>query len=332
MYRIRKKRRIKTGLIMLAIVGAMILSVPVSDLFTPNVSAFLVSGLFNLSDKADAIRNPRTVPENVAVIRNIEYPSAFPDGTMDIYYPKSAAGRMPVVFWIHGGGWISGDKDGITYAPLLAEQGYVVACINYALAPAYKYPSAVIQANDALRYIVGHSSQYSMNVQKIFFAGDSAGAQIASQMASLITEVKAVGSLKLSPAIARKQVKGALLYCGLYDIHSAVSTGFPFIRTFLWSYTGTKNIQNKISDEMSTVNHITENYPPVFLTDGNADWFAPQAKELLKALQNRCVSVTALLFDGCHDKLGHEFQFDMKTSEARQVLYSTIAFLKQNSK
>ena len=206
-----------------------------------------------------------------------------------------------------------------------------MVCIDYALAPAYRYPNAVIQANDALRYMASHSSQYPMDTQKIFLAGDSAGAQIASQMASVVSDPEAAASLKLKPEIARNQVRGALLYCGLYNIHNADRTGFPFIRTFLWSYTGAKTVPNKIADEMWTVDHITGNYPPVFLTDGNADWFASQSKELLKALRSRHIEVSALLFDGCSDKLGHEFQFGLKTSEARQVLRSTIAFLIQNS-
>ncbi len=66
----------------------------------------------------------------------------------------SSNAKLPVIFWMHGGGYIAGDKQ--YKNPLLAkiaEQGYIVVNVNYALAPQYKYPTPLIQMNQATQFI-----------------------------------------------------------------------------------------------------------------------------------------------------------------------------------
>ena len=60
--------------------------------------------------------------------------------------------------WIHGGGFIGASKEQTqTYAMTPANAGYVVANINYSLAPAHKYPTPILEANQALKYLQRHS-------------------------------------------------------------------------------------------------------------------------------------------------------------------------------
>ncbi|MCG4767417.1 alpha/beta hydrolase, partial [Fusicatenibacter saccharivorans] len=80
---------------------------------------------------------------NVKVFNNITYSKAFPKSQLDIITPAELDKdvKLSVIFWMHGGGFIAGDKQ--YKNPLLAkiaEQGYIVVNINYALAPQYKYP------------------------------------------------------------------------------------------------------------------------------------------------------------------------------------------------
>ncbi|WP_338125139.1 alpha/beta hydrolase [Paenibacillus dendritiformis] len=188
-----------------------------------------------------------------------------------MYYPKHTGKDLPVIMWIHGGGFVSGNKEQTQeYGMALANEGYVVANINYALAPGRKYPGPVIQANQALKYLQDHIAEYGGDMNRLFIGGDSAGAHIASQTAAVITNGNLAKSMGIEPSVDKKQLKGALLYCGLYNMDRMTRPQSSFIlrlgvNSVFWSYTGVKEFATfSRLDEMSTVNHVTPDYPPVF--------------------------------------------------------------------
>src|SRR5690606_861577 len=92
------------------------------------------------------------------------------------------------IVWIHGGAWISGSTGNVDpYLKILAAEGYTTVALGYGLGPEATYPTAVTQLNEALAYIDDHADEFSIDTTQIVLAGDSAGAQLASQMATLIT-------------------------------------------------------------------------------------------------------------------------------------------------
>ncbi|MCU7203596.1 alpha/beta hydrolase, partial [Turicibacter sanguinis] len=94
----------------------------------------------------------------------------------------------PTVVWIHGGGWVSGSKEHARgYFKLLADQGYNVISVQYQFAPEAIYPNQLIQINQALKFITDHAQQYRINANQIYLAGDSAGANLVSHYAALIS-------------------------------------------------------------------------------------------------------------------------------------------------
>jgi acetyl esterase/lipase len=122
----------------------LLLAVFIIGQFTPVVTAFIIKQPINAYNF-----NPppgfETIKENVIVHKDIPYNE---QGTlMDIYSPKEIDTPVPVIMWIHGGGFIGGKKENIqAYAMTLASSGYVVANINYDVAPRYKYPVPVMEA------------------------------------------------------------------------------------------------------------------------------------------------------------------------------------------
>lgn len=102
---------------------------------------------------------------------------------MDIYLPKNANKKTPLVMFIHGGGWFNGDKYIILnkkmniIATRLIEQGIAVASINYRLidGPNVHVEDCVIDAKDALAYINKESEKYNIDPKKIAIWGTSAG-------------------------------------------------------------------------------------------------------------------------------------------------------------
>lgn len=272
--------------------------------------------------------NINEINERVKVIKNLSY-SDSTNSFLDVYYPEEAAASMPVILWIHGGGYVGGSKDSRQdYAMALADAGYVVANIDYALAPESLYPGPVLQANQALAYMQLHAAEYGGDMGRVFVGGDSAGAQIASQVASLVSNVELAKTMDIQPAIANSQLQGALLLCGLYNLDTVRATAFPNIDVYLSAYTGAEPFESfQRIDELSTVQHVTSDFPPTFVTVGDADPFVSQSTELVDVLQSYSVPVSSIFFEGSQKNLKHEYQYDLSTADARETLDKTLQFL-----
>lgn len=268
------------------------------------------------------------ITERVKISKNLSY-SDSANSFLDIYHPENATVSMPVILWIHGGGYVGGSKDSRQdYALALADAGYVVANIDYALAPEAVYPGPVLQANQALAYLQLHAAEYGGDMERVFVGGDSAGAQIASQVAALVSNVELAETMAIQPAIANSQLQGAVLLCGLYNLDTVRATDFPNIDYFLTAYTGAEPFESfSRADELSTVQHISPEYPPVFITVGDADPFVSQSAELVEALKANQVQFSSVFFEGTEKNLKHEFQYDLNTEDAQDTLKKTLQFL-----
>lgn len=276
--------------------------------------------------------NIAEIASHVEVVKDIRY-HASGNAFMDLYYPKGATGPLPVILWIHGGGFIGGSKDSRQdYGMTLANAGYLVANIDYALAPGQLYPGPVIQANEALKFLSGSAMQYGGDMERIFVGGDSAGAQIASQLAALQSNPALAETMNLAPAVSSEQIHGALLFCGLYDMETVRESGFPNIDFFLNAYTGTESFETFGNiHEMSTIQHVTPAYPDVFISAGDADPLEPQSVALADNLRTKGVDVTDVFFRGTDKNLKHEYQYALDTNDGQETLQKTLEFLLEKS-
>lgn len=254
-----------------------------------------------------------------------------PDAHLNLYAPADYSTEHPVVLWIHGGGFIASSADDVAgYAAALAEAGYIVGALEYALAPEARYPTPIIQANAALAWVNDNIEDFGGDPDRIFIGGDSAGAQIASQLAVTQTDASFAESLELVPALEGDQVRGVVLFCGLYDMHTVSGIAFPALRTFPWSYTGQRDWMSfPRIEELSTTANATAAYPPTFIGVGDADPFAPQSEGLATALTGLGVEVRTEFWE--NQGLGHEYQFDLTLWQARATLERTLRFLAENS-
>jgi acetyl esterase/lipase len=268
----------------------------------------------------------RTVTEQRVPIPTPDAPAAF----LDIYTPDGTGGKpRPVILWVHGGGFVSGSAAKVAdYAILLAHADYTVASLDYSLAPRSRYPVPVRQGNAALRYLRGNASRFGGDPARIVLGGDSAGAQIASQLAAVQTDAALARSMGLTAAVPPGRLRGVVLFCGIYDLRTVSGTGFPGLRTFLWAYTGARDWTSYPEiDQLSTVQHITAQYPPTFLSVGDADPFRFQAAELASGLKRDAIPLTTVFWNGTGDHLGHEYQFNFNLPEARTAFQRTLSFL-----
>lgn len=112
---------------------------------------------------------------------------------------------------MHGGGFVAGDKQ--YKNPLLskiAEQGYVVVNVNYALAPNYKYPTPLKQMDAAVKFMKDNQHDFPIDFDQVILGGDSAGAQLMSQYTAMQTNDKLREEMRFQQQFTPEQLKGAI--------------------------------------------------------------------------------------------------------------------------
>ncbi len=101
---------------------------------------------------------------------------------LDIYTPEAAAKeKLPVMFWIHGGGWQVGDKSDVALKPkVLTEREFVFVSTNYRLLPDVTMDVLIRDVAKSLGWVHRNIAKYGGDPQRIFVGGHSAGAQLAA--------------------------------------------------------------------------------------------------------------------------------------------------------
>ncbi|MDP2309555.1 MAG: alpha/beta hydrolase [Pseudomonadota bacterium] len=149
-------------------------------------AAGLLNHVFAFSSRA-ARMLPVAQPARygVALERDVAWraplPSAPDAHLLDVYRPVGAAGPLPVVIYLHGGGFRGLDKDthwvmGIGFA----NAGYLVFNVNYRLAPRHRFPAAAEDACEAWIWAVRNAARFGGDPARIVVAGESAGANLAA--------------------------------------------------------------------------------------------------------------------------------------------------------
>lgn len=277
----------------------------------------------------------RHLPVDVAGQHDKHYDPMDNDAYLDVFYPADAVntGRsLPTIVWIHGGAWLSGGKEYVAnYLRILASEGYTTIGVGYSLAPGHQYPMPLRQVNAALAYLVKHAAQLHVTPTKFILAGDSAGAQIAAQLANMISVRSYAETVGIKPAINQSQLRGVILYCGPYDLNTVnFDGGFGhFVRTTMWAYSGSKNfLQLSYLAPFSVLNYVTAEFPPTFISAGNGDPLLPQSRELANSLLSKGVAVDRLFFpENYEPKLPHEYQFNLDNDAGRLALDRSLAFI-----
>src|SRR5688572_22299760 len=186
---------------------------------SPWPSAFFYRAFMDRSGEAANVALARHVPAGITAVLGQQYDAKDADAVLDVYSPAQPGGALPTVVWIHGGGFFAGSRGQVAnYLKILAGKGYTAVAVGYSLGPMKHYPTPVLQVNAALGYLVQNAERLRVDPARLFLAGDSAGAQLAAQVANVITSPSYAATLKITPSIARSQLRGAILHCGVYDL------------------------------------------------------------------------------------------------------------------
>jgi acetyl esterase/lipase len=150
--------------------------------FSGLVCLTLITGFQNAGSAAPpGVANPAVAAAAPSSITNIVYKTV--GGVqikLDLFF-ASAAGVRPLIIWVHGGGWQSGDKSNCLPNRLnVTSRGYHVACINYRLSGQAVFPAQIEDVKSAIVFLRARAAQYRLDPQRFAIWGSSAGGHLAA--------------------------------------------------------------------------------------------------------------------------------------------------------
>lgn len=230
--------------------------------------------LNQLSSQRGRTTPSRALPEGVTMKRDIEYASV--DGQslkLDLYLPKASEDTPPLVVWIHGGGWKSGDKAHINPTILrLTGEGYAIASINYRLKDFSIHPKNIHDCKGAVRWLRANAETYGYDPERVAVAGSSAGGHLALLL-GLSASVNALegevgGNIDQSSA-----VKAIVDFYGPSElvVMAADSERFKRVHEFTEAQL----------QEASPLTYLTDKAPPVLAFHGDKDRTVPVGQSQL---------------------------------------------------
>ena len=229
------------------------------------------------------------------VKRNIPYANpAHERQVLDVYSPRDAK-NLPVVFWIHGGGWQTGDKSSVQIKPkAFMDKGFVFVSTNYRLLPSVDMETIVRDIAKSIHWVHDHIAEHGGDPDRLFVMGHSAGAQLAALICIDDRYLKAEGQ---SLAI----LKGCVPVDGdTYDVPAIIETaetrrrvhGLPQAKYGHREKFGNDPAKHR---DFSAVTHVAKDKGiPPFLILHVADHpdTSAQAQRLANALKEAGVPVT----------------------------------------
>jgi acetyl esterase/lipase len=228
---------------------------------------------------------------------------------LDIYAPAGAK-NLPVVFWIHGGGWQTGDKSDVQLKPqAFMDKGFVFVSTNYRLLPKVDMGTLIRDVAKAAGWVHKHIAEYGGDPKRMFVMGHSAGAQLAAIICIDDRYLKAEG-------VPLADIKGCVPVDGdTFDVPAIIATaearwkahGLPQAKFGHREKFGSDPEKHK---DFSAVTHVAKgkDIPPflILYVSGHPDTTA-QAQRLANVLKESGVPVT--LFGGretTHNKLNND--------------------------
>lgn len=261
------------------------------------------------------------IPETIEEIKNVEYKNVNGKSLqMDFYRPKNADGQLPLLLFIHGGGWKSGKRsDYLVYLTSFAKKGYMTATVTYRLKRDSIYPAAVEDVTDAVEWLFNNSEKFGFDPNRIALIGGSAGAHLAmlSGYGWKNPTVKHTGE---KPA---NRVKAVVDIYGPVDLTTEYARNQPLVTGFIGhSY----NEKPELYREASPITYLNSFCPPTLILHGTSDTLVPISqsdtlKSRLDALDIPCEYYRVPLWPHSMDIAKRVNDFSQQKMEAFFEMY-----------
>jgi acetyl esterase/lipase len=182
---------------------------------------------------------------------------------LDLYLPKGAA-NAPVLFFVHGGSWRTGDRSlYAAFGYFFAQRGFAVAIPSYRLMPKYQHPAQMEDVAKAFAWVYRNAPDFGGDPKRMYVAGHSAGAHLVS----LLTLDR---SYLQEPGVPPDAIQGVISMSGVYDVRSTPAFVFDGDRA-----------------TASPIEHVGPKMPPFLITYCQWDYFSlpKQARDFAAALK-----------------------------------------------
>lgn len=239
------------------------------------------------------------------VTRDVAYATASERQVLDVYAPDGAK-NLPVVFWIHGGGWQAGDKSMVAVKPkAFMEAGFVFVSISYRLLPNVDMGALTKDVADALGWVHNNIVKYGGDPDRLLVMGHSAGGQLAALMCTDDRYVKAEG-------FSLAMIKGCVpVDADTFDIPAIIEVAEARARAHHLPLPTNGHRQKFGNDpakhrDFSAVTHVARDkgIPPFLILHiaGNPDTTA-QARRFANVLESAAIPVKVVRGDTTHETL-----------------------------
>lgn len=224
-------------------------------------------------------------PEGTTLHGNIPYnDDTLKKHLLDIYLPPNTSGKVPLVIWVHGGGWLSNDK----YADLgymkqtvatIINQGYALASIDYRFSTQAVFPAQMLDCNRAISFLYYNSDTYGFDKDRFALMGFSAGGHLASMVG--LSKNNAVDAFFMPGSSKKFSFKAVVDFYGPADLTLFPGANDPKSPEGL--LIGAAPLDRPdLAKIASPVSYVDEKDPPFLIIHGEKDdLVSPRQSQLL---------------------------------------------------
>jgi len=219
------------------------------------------------------------IPDEIEEIKNIEYKNINGKSLqLDILRPKNAEAPLPLLVFIHGGGWQGGQRsDYLVYLVAFAKKGYMTATVSYRLLKDSQYPACAEDITDAMHWFFDNGNTYGYDSDRIAVIGGSAGAHLALLAAYGWEKPQTEGDTIIAAGNNRR-IKAVVDIYGPVDLTTGYARTHPLVTSFLArSYEETPEIYT----QASPIHYLDKDDPPTMILHGTSDDLVPVSQSVL---------------------------------------------------
>ncbi len=186
---------------------------------------------------------------------------------LDVWKNITAKTPMPTLMYIHGGGWVIGDKTGAdTMLFPYVQLGWNVVNVEYRMAGASLAPAAVQDVRCALRWIMRNASTYNIDTTRIVASGHSAGGHLALMVGMLPEETDFDSAC---PGSEPMKVAAVVNWFGITDVKDILDG--PDKQTYAAMWIGAQPFKDELAQHLSPLTYVRDGLPPIITIHGDHD-------------------------------------------------------------